>query len=68
MTIWNQNVERKLSFFYTYTDSFIVHIKAENIYAELAEDVETRYDTSNFEVDRELLKSKYKKANWADQR
>ena len=36
------------------TDSYIVHIKLEDIYAELAEDVERRFETSNYEVYRSL--------------
>ena len=37
-----------------YTDSFLVHVKTEDIYKDIAEDVETRFDTSNFEIDRPL--------------
>ena len=29
------------------TDSFIVYMKTENIYKDIAEDVETNFDTSN---------------------
>ena len=43
------------------TDSFIVYIKAEDIYKDQAEDVETRFYTSNFELDRSLPKGKNKK-------
>ena len=43
------------------TDSFIAHIKAEDIYKDIAEDVETRFDASNFELDRPLPKGKNKK-------
>ena len=46
---------------YMDTDSFIAHVKTENIYKEIAEDVETRFDTSNFELDRPLPKGKNKK-------
>ena len=31
------------------TDSFIVYIKTDDIYKDIAEDVETRLDTSNYE-------------------
>ena len=31
------------------TDSFVVYIKADDIYKDIAEDVETRFDTSNYE-------------------
>ena len=34
---------------YMDTDSFIVHVKTDDIYKDIAEDVETRFDTSNYE-------------------
>ena len=34
------------------TDSFIYHVKTEDIHKDIAEDVETRFDTSNNEIDR----------------
>ena len=34
------------------TDSFIVHVNADDIYKDIAEDVKTRFDTSNFGLDR----------------
>ena len=40
------------------TDSFIVYVKTENIYKDIEENVETRFDTSNFELDRLLPKRK----------
>ena len=43
---------------YMDTDSFIVHVKADDIYKDITEDVETRFDTSNFELDRPLPKGK----------
>ena len=46
---------------YMDTDSFIVHVKTDRIYKDIAEDVETRFDTSNFEIDRPLSKGKNKK-------
>ena len=46
---------------YMDTDSFIAHVKADDIYKDIAEDVETRFDTSNFELDRPLPKEKIKK-------
>ena len=36
------------------TDSFIVHVKTENIYSNIAEDAEIRFDPSNFELHRPL--------------
>ena len=41
---------------YMYTGSFIVHVTTNDIYNDIAEDVKTRFDTSNFELDRPLPK------------
>ena len=41
--------------------SFKVHIKTGDIYADIAKDVETISDTSNYEIDRPLPKIKNKK-------
>ena len=43
------------------TGSFIVYIKTDDIYKDIAENVETRFDTSNYELDRSLSKRKNKK-------
>ena len=43
------------------TDSFIIHIKTDDIYKDIAEDVETRFETSNYELDRPLPEGKDKK-------
>ena len=43
------------------TDSFIVHVKADDIYKHIIEDVKIRFDTSNYELDRPLPKGKNKK-------
>ena len=39
---------------YMYTDSFIMHIKTEDFYKDIVDDVEKRFDTSNYEVNRPL--------------
>ena len=36
---------------YMDTDSFIIHIKSENVYEGITDDIEKRFDTSNYEVD-----------------
>ena len=43
------------------TDSFIVYIKTENIFTDIAKDVETKSDTSNYELERPLPRRKNKK-------
>ena len=42
---------------YMDTDIFIVHVKTDNIYKDMAEDVETRFGTSNVEIDIPLPKA-----------
>ena len=42
-------------------DSFIIYIKTEDFYKEIANDVEKTYDTSNQKVNRPLPKGKNKK-------
>ena len=32
------------------SNSFIVYIKTDNIYKDIAEDVETRFDSSNYKL------------------
>ena len=45
---------------YMDTDSFLMNIKTENFYKDIANDVEKRLDTSNYEVDRPLPTRKKK--------
>ena len=46
---------------YMDTDSFIINIKTEDFYKDIASDVENRFDTSNYEVNRALPTRKNKK-------
>ena len=51
---------------YTDTDSFIVHAKTDDIYKDITEDFETRFDTltrfdTNFEIADHYLNEKIKK-------
>ena len=43
------------------TDSFIIHIKSEDIYKDIADDAEKRFDPSYYEVNRTLPTRKNKK-------
>ena len=47
--------------YYMDTDSFIMHIKTKHLYEDIANDVEKRFDTSNYEVNRPLPIGKNKK-------
>ena len=46
---------------YMDTDSFIMNIKRNDSYEDIANDVENRFDTSNYEVNRPLPMRKNKK-------
>ena len=46
---------------YMGTDTFIMNIKTEDFYKGIANDVEKRFDTSNYEADRPLSTGKNKK-------
>ena len=69
---WQNYVKPKFGenakFCYMDTNSFIVPLKMEDICKDIAEDVETGFDTSNFELDRPLSKRKKQKGNWISER
>ena len=46
---------------YMDTDSFVMHIKTNDFYKDIASDVENRFDTSHYEVNRPLPTGKNKK-------
>ena len=53
---------------YMDTESFIVHVETDYIYKDIAEGIETRFDTSNFEIDRPWHKGKIKISNMTNER
>ena len=68
---WYDYVKRKYNekpkLCYMYKDSFVLYIKTDNIYKDMAEDIETRFDASSYElecnsIDRLLPKGKNKKS------
>ena len=52
---------------YINTDGFIVNIKTDDNCKDIAKNVETRFDTSNYELNRLLPKGKNLK-NWINKR
>ena len=46
---------------YMDTDTFFIHIKTEDVYKDIADDFEKRFDTPNYEVNGPLPKRKNKK-------
>ena len=51
----------KTKLYYMDTDSFILYIKTDDFYIDIAEDLETRFDISNYELGRPLPKEKIKR-------
>lgn len=45
---------------YVDTDNLMVHVKLEDVYADLAKDLQKRFDTSNYEIIRPLTVKKNK--------
>ena len=43
---------------YRYRHDFIVYLKTDDIYKDTAEDVDSRFVTSNYELDKPLPKGK----------
>ena len=52
---------KKQNYFTRTQTGFIVYIKTEDTYSDIAKDIITRFDTSNYELDRSLSKVKNKK-------
>ena len=46
------------------TDSFIVHVKTDEIHKDIVEGIESKFTISNFEIDIPLPKGKNKKIIW----
>ena len=62
---WYDYMKRKygdmVKLCYTDTDSLVINIKTKDFYKDIAQDVEERFDISNYSVDRPLPKGKNKK-------
>ena len=62
---WYEYVKKKygdmVKLCYMDTESLIMNIKTKDFYKDIAQDVEERFDTSNYDVDRPLPKGKNKK-------
>ena len=62
---WYDYVKKKygdmVKLCYMDTDSLIINIKTKDFYKDIAQDVEERFETSNYDVDRPLPKGKNKK-------
>ena len=52
---------KKTKLCYMDTDSFIIHVKTEDIYKNIAKYVEEKFDTFNYELERPRPKGKKQK-------
>ena len=59
------NYQNDAKLCYMDTDSFIIYIKTEDIYEDITDDVEKRFDTSNYEINRPKER---KKSDWINGR
>ena len=59
---------KKAKLCYMDTDSFIIYIKTKYFYKDIANDVESMFDTLNYEVSRPLPKGKNKKSDSINER
>lgn len=57
----NQNMEKKQNYICMYTERFIIYIKTEDIYTDIAKSVEARFYASSYALDRPLPKEKNNK-------
>ena len=67
--VWlKSKYEEQAKLCYVDTKSFIVYLKTDNIYNNIAEEIKKKFDTSNYELDRPLSKRKKEKSNWIGER
>lgn len=59
---------KKTKLCYIGTYSFIVHVKSEDIYIDVAGDVKKKFGASNYEFRRPLPVSKNRNKDWVDER
>ena len=63
--LWYDYMKRKygdmVKLCYMDTDSLAMNIKTKDFYKDIVQDVQERFDTSNYSIDRPLLKGKNKK-------
>ena len=56
--------DNKVKLCYMDTDSFIMNIKTNDFYEDIANDIENRFDTSNYEVNSLYQQERIKKSSF----
>ena len=59
MITWNKNIEQKQKLRLMDTDSFIVYIKTKDICLNMTKDVNAKFGTLSYELERPLSIRKY---------
>ena len=53
---------------YMDTDSVIIQIRTEDVHEDIADDIEKRLDTPNYEINRQFPTKNNKKIDWINER
>ena len=61
MSTLNQNINKRLNYATERYVSFIVDIKTEDVYKDIGDDVQKRFNASNYKVDRPFTMGMNKK-------
>ena len=60
MITWSETIEKKTVLYHVNTYRFIAYIKAEDVYTDIAKDVEARFGTLSYELNTPLTRGKTK--------
>ena len=60
MITWSETIEKKTVLYHVNTCRFIAYIKAEDVYTDIAKDVEARFGTLSYELNTPLTRGKTK--------
>ena len=68
MIILKSKYQYNIKLCYVDTDSFMIHFKTEDVYEDIVDDAEKKFDTLNYEVNRPVSTGKNKKSDWINER
>ena len=57
-------IQRKIALYHLNTDSLIEYIKVEDVYTNIAKDVDAKFGTSSYELNTPLTRGKTKIEEW----
>ena len=68
MVLDNLKYMANIKLCYVDTDSFMIHFKTEDVYEDIVDDAEKKFDTLNYEVNRPVSTGNNKKSDWINER